>query len=169
MGDTVTVKYGVVDKKLHFSVSDTGIGIDHKDLPHIFERFYRIKQKGGDYISGSGIGLAFSKILVEMHYGNIVVESLPGKGTIFSVELPVLTNEVLESEKEREEVILKSEIETRWNKDQAKHVDLSKIEISEEFVDSMIFLVEDNTELQARITSYNVCYTKLLRMPVVMF
>ena len=151
MGDTITFKYSVGDNRLHISISDTGIGIDQNDLPHIFERFYRIKQKGGDYISGSGIGLAFSKILVEMHYGNIVVDSLPGRGTTFSVALPVLTSEVPENEKEREEEILKSEIESRWDRDQAKHVDLSRIEISGDFNDSMVFLVEDNPELQAYI------------------
>ena len=67
-------------------VSDTGSGISTQHIQHIFDRFYKIDT---NHSSGSGIGLALVKAFVEMHGGNIVVESMVGKGTVFTVEMPV--------------------------------------------------------------------------------
>jgi two-component system phosphate regulon sensor histidine kinase PhoR len=68
-------------------VTDTGIGIAREDLPHIFERFYKgDKSRAGQ---GSGIGLAIAKHVVESHCGNIQVESEEGKGTTFTINLPL--------------------------------------------------------------------------------
>jgi two-component system phosphate regulon sensor histidine kinase PhoR len=68
-------------------VTDTGIGIAREDLPHIFERFYKgDKSRAGQ---GSGIGLAIAKHVVESHGGNIQVESEEGKGTTFTINLPL--------------------------------------------------------------------------------
>lgn len=69
------------------SVKDTGIGIPRKDLPHIFERFYQVKEK--EDREGSGIGLHLVKEYVELHSGRIEVESEPHKGSIFRLYLPV--------------------------------------------------------------------------------
>ncbi|MDD3077666.1 MAG: substrate-binding domain-containing protein [Paludibacter sp.] len=66
------------------SVTDTGCGISEDDLQHIFDRFYRVNEN----ISGSGIGLALTKILVEQHNGTIDVESRSGKGSCFAVTIP---------------------------------------------------------------------------------
>jgi signal transduction histidine kinase len=70
-------------------VMDTGIGIAEADLPHIFERFYRSDQARTAVNTGSGLGLAIVKRVVEMHGGDIEVESRPGEGTIFRIFLPV--------------------------------------------------------------------------------
>jgi signal transduction histidine kinase len=70
-------------------VMDTGIGIAEADLPHIFERFYRSDQARTAVNTGSGLGLAIVKRVVEMHGGDIEVESRPGEGTNFRVFLPV--------------------------------------------------------------------------------
>lgn len=70
------------------SISDTGIGIDANDLPHIFDRYYRVENEENTMI-GSGIGLALIKELVELHGGSIRVTSLINEGTTFVIHLPL--------------------------------------------------------------------------------
>lgn len=70
------------------SVSDTGIGISDKDLPYVFERFYRADTSRSRLTGGSGIGLTIAKTIVEAHKGTISVESRPGEGARFSIRLP---------------------------------------------------------------------------------
>ena len=70
------------------SVSDTGIGIDQKDLPYIFERFYRVDRARTRQNGGHGLGLSIAKWIVDLHGGQINVESKLNKGTTFIVKLP---------------------------------------------------------------------------------
>ncbi len=74
-------------------VEDTGMGIDPDDIPHLFERFYRGKQVRQSKIHGTGLGLAIVKEILEMHEGEISVESMLGKRTKFTVTLPVYVSE----------------------------------------------------------------------------
>ena len=73
---------------LHVSVSDTGIGIPRKDLTRIFERFYRADPGRSRALGGTGLGLAIVKHLVQAMGGRLGVESQPGRGSRFWVELP---------------------------------------------------------------------------------
>lgn len=76
------------EDQLLLSVADTGYGIAPEDLPHLFERFYRIpSQEGGT--DGSGLGLAITQKLVEEHGGQIEVQSAVGSGTTFTIHLPL--------------------------------------------------------------------------------
>ncbi|MBN2890795.1 MAG: sensor histidine kinase [Bacteroidales bacterium] len=75
-------------KKVFVSVSDNGIGIDEKNLNHIFERFFRVDKSRSRERGGSGLGLAIVKHIIDSHNQTITVESEVGKGTNFTFSLP---------------------------------------------------------------------------------
>jgi len=76
------------DNTVSLVVADTGIGIPQADLPHVFERFFRVS--GRDGTAGTGLGLAIVREVVEGHGGSIRCESTEGKGTTFTITLPVV-------------------------------------------------------------------------------
>ncbi|MBK8088646.1 MAG: response regulator [Chitinophagaceae bacterium] len=114
----VQVKLGKITEGkawLQFIVSDTGIGIDEKKMPHIFERFYQVDSGLQKKYFGTGLGLPIVKQLVEMQGGTITAVSSPGMGTKFEVLLPYFIDtdveihslveeiEVIEEDDERNE------------------------------------------------------------------
>ena len=88
-GGVIEVETGVEGKYVTLSVTDHGIGIPQEDLPHIFERFRRAENQGLSGITGTGLGLAIVKHLVELHGGKVTVRSEPGKGSTFTVYVPM--------------------------------------------------------------------------------
>jgi signal transduction histidine kinase len=88
-GGTINVAAVTQDGWVEVSVSDTGEGIPAEDLPHIFERFYRVDKSRARATGGSGLGLTIAKRLVETHGGKITVQSELGKGSRFSFTLPI--------------------------------------------------------------------------------
>lgn len=82
--DTVTV-----------SVTDTGIGISAEDIPHLFQKFYRIDNSSTRTIGGTGLGLYLCRTIIELFGGRIWVESKMGQGSSFKFSLPRLRNEEL--------------------------------------------------------------------------
>jgi signal transduction histidine kinase len=76
------------DGRVRLSVSDTGLGIPAENLPHIFEKFSRIPGRG----HGTGLGLAIVREIVTAHGGEVSVESEPGKGTAFHLDLPAVAD-----------------------------------------------------------------------------
>lgn len=84
----IVVSLRWVAEHVELAVQDTGIGIPAAELPHLFERFHRVKGAQGRTIEGSGIGLSLVQELVQLHEGTIRVESVEGKGTCFTVVIP---------------------------------------------------------------------------------
>lgn len=82
----VSVEVGEYVWMLH--ISDTGLGIPEAELPHLFEKFYRINTREHMQQEGTGIGLTIVKAIVEQHHGEITVDSQYGQGTTFSIILP---------------------------------------------------------------------------------
>jgi two-component system sensor histidine kinase BaeS len=70
-------------------VADTGIGIPAEHLPHIFDRFYRIDKARNREAGGTGLGLAIVQSLAQVHDGRVMVASMPGEGSTFTVYLPI--------------------------------------------------------------------------------
>jgi two-component system, OmpR family, phosphate regulon sensor histidine kinase PhoR len=89
-GGQVLLSTEVTGGFINFTVQDTGIGISQEDLPHIFDRFFRVKGKATRHITGSGLGLALVKEVVEAHQGYIDVQSTPQVGTTFILSFPLV-------------------------------------------------------------------------------
>lgn len=87
-GGDVAIEASTSQGRLQISVSDTGIGIPSKDLPRIFERFYRVDEGRSREQGGTGLGLSIVKHIVQLHGGEITVTSEAGKGSRFMVTLP---------------------------------------------------------------------------------
>lgn len=77
------------DGHVLFRISDTGIGIPEEDQPRVFERFYKVDKARQRSMGGSGLGLSIAQKIVEMHHGEIEVESKLDEGATFKVSLPV--------------------------------------------------------------------------------
>lgn len=86
--DTVLTKEGGGDQLIMY-VSDQGVGIAESELPHLFERFYRVDSSLRRSTPGAGLGLYLARAIIEAHGGRIWVNSTPGRGTTFYFSLPV--------------------------------------------------------------------------------
>jgi signal transduction histidine kinase len=101
-GGKITIFAKEQDDFILFGVKDTGIGISEKDIKKIFEKFYRVDTTFNKAIAGAGLGLSIIKSIIEIHGGQIWVESAPQKGSTFKFTIPKaregLDAEVINSE-----------------------------------------------------------------------
>lgn len=88
-GGTIGIELKQRDRRAVVRISDTGIGIAEEDQPHIFERFYKADKSRNRTSGGNGLGLAIVKKIVDMHQGEIRVQSKLGEGAAFTVALPI--------------------------------------------------------------------------------
>ena len=145
------------------TVKDSGIGIPNTELSHIFDRFYQVDSRHSSFQQGTGIGLSVTKELVELHHGNIKVESKEGTGTTFTVWLPtsrdsytaseiVAQNQVDDSQapmlENVESIVDKKRPVERTNINGETHEDNKFEELP------IILIVEDNSDLRAYICEY---------------
>ncbi len=85
----VTVTASSFERTIQVMITDQGIGIDKKDIPHIFDRFYRADtSRTKQAVSGYGLGLSIAKKIVAIYKGSVNVKSEKGKGTTFTIQLP---------------------------------------------------------------------------------
>ena len=89
----IYIKTWNTNDRLYFSIRDTGLGIKKENLKKIFDKFYRVHTGNRHDAKGFGLGLAYVKKIIDLHEGEIKVESEYGKGTKFTVSLPIIKEE----------------------------------------------------------------------------
>lgn len=88
-GGEVQANLSRIGRRAVIRISDTGIGIPVADLPHVFDRFYRVDKARSRATGGTGLGLSIVKQIVLLHGGLISAASEENKGTTFTIELPL--------------------------------------------------------------------------------
>jgi signal transduction histidine kinase/ligand-binding sensor domain-containing protein/DNA-binding response OmpR family regulator len=139
-------------KSVAIKVRDTGIGISREEIPKLFDRFYQVDSSQTREHEGTGIGLAHTKELVELHHGTISVDSKKGEWTEFTIELPLgrdhlRSDEIVELIEQMEEETIVDE------KEYLSPTTGIQAEISDDIVDdkTMILVVEDNADVREYI------------------
>jgi two-component system phosphate regulon sensor histidine kinase PhoR len=89
----ISIRAALDGTDITVAVQDFGIGIKKEDIPRLFERFYRAGDALTRTVKGSGLGLTLVKEIVAAHRGRIEVESEPGKGSTFTIRLPLRRQE----------------------------------------------------------------------------
>ena len=92
------------DDKVVISIKDSGLGIPNEDVPHLFQKFYRVDNADRQQIGGTGLGLYLSRRLAEAMQGRLWVESVHGKGSTFFIELPRISSQEAEELRARQAV-----------------------------------------------------------------
>lgn len=107
-GGVVEVSLSKKNGWAYLMIKDTGVGIPAEDLPHIFDRFYRVdkaRARGQAGKGGAGLGLAIAKWIAQAHGGNIDVSSTVGEGTTFTIILPTLVEQTAVSPQDAQETL----------------------------------------------------------------
>ena len=150
-GQSINVELVKKNNTVQIKVADTGVGISEEDLSKVFDRFYQVNNR--EMNLGSGVGLAFTKRLVELHHGNISVESAMEKGSAFTIAIPV-SDQVYKNDQHVEEsaydlsIISDNELET----------DDSLLEEENEIIEkdqpTKLLIVDDNKEILDYLKDY---------------
>jgi len=165
---TIMIKYSKEDKsKVKVKISDSGKGISGEDFENIFDRYFQLGQKN-EQRSGTGVGLALAKDIVDLHSGKISVESKIDKGTIFTVILLTgnqhfKANEIViqeTTENDLKDYDSAADVKSGWVR--------NEVAIDENFIDEElqnVLIVEDNTDVRNFINdifkdSFNVIQAK---------
>jgi len=108
----VKIEADIDEAYVRIRVSDTGLGIPEEDIPRITQPFVQSKRGGESWSEGTGLGLALTKSLIEMHQGALAIRSAVGRGTIVTVTLPT-GGPSRAPQKEREGALEKAEAKGR--------------------------------------------------------
>lgn len=140
-GGEIAVRVHRTDDNILISVSDTGQGISAEDLSHIFERFFQVDKI---HPNGSGIGLSLAKAFIELHGGTITVESEEGKGSVFTVSLPV-------KHIDGSATAVAGNITAQDVKIELEDIDLEPLDIDKD--KTTVLVIDDNPDIRTLITS----------------
>mgnify|MGYP000061885062 CR=1 FL=1 len=149
-GGEIKVSIQMDKEFVNIKVKDTGIGISSESLPHIFDRFYQADGSSTREHEGTGIGLALTKELVELHKGKIEVKSKIGEGTEVIITFPISE----ESDKSVADNLLNKNTdnylldEAELNSPELKSTTQSKLSITEQ---EIILVIEDNSDVRSYI------------------
>ncbi len=156
-GGCVNVKVCKNGNTVEISISDNGVGIPKEQLNKIFDRFYQADNRLSKEYEGTGIGLALTKELMELHKGKILVESEEGKGTTFTISIPLgkghlKPEEICEAEKEEDKTYMNDRqpsfvSEETINREEIK-VDNSNFDFVINAGKSFLLIVEDNSDVR---------------------
>jgi len=143
-------------QEVEIKVTDTGHGIPHKHIDHIFDRFYQVEHKDNSYYEGTGIGLALTKELVELHHGMIKVESIPDKGSTFTILLPLGIEHLKpeEIEDKKPEKIITPVVSPVIPDIQDENTVVAKDTVESNNRLPILLIVEDNTDMRVYIREY---------------
>ncbi len=155
-GDKIFVHLNKKNNQLQLKIKDTGIGIEEKNLNHIFNRFYQVENSNSKNNSGTGIGLALTKELILMMNGKIQVKSKINKGTTFTILLPITQNKKI--------TIAKNKPLIKIEKKQKQIEDKLIINTNNKNL-PIALIVEDNNDVATYIvscleTNYQISYAK---------
>ncbi len=146
----------VENRVVTIKISDTGHGIPPEYIDHIFDRFYQAEHKDNSYYEGTGIGLALTKELVELHHGTIKVESKPDKGSSFIIFLPLgkehLEPEEIETDRPNEAKSLAFPAVVKESKEESTTAIETDFEPNNNL--PVLLIVEDNNDMRIYIREY---------------
>jgi CheY-like chemotaxis protein/AraC-like DNA-binding protein len=152
-GGQIRVHIYLSEEYLKLEVLDNGIGLSLEDATKVFDRFYQVQSSQTAKMVGSGIGLAFTKNIVELHHGNIFVRSVPGKETCFTTQL-LLDNTHLKAQEPSPNEILHAingkdypeDIDPNW-------VNQNSLEIDTDTKKETVLVVDDNDDIRKYLRS----------------
>ncbi|MEN2489381.1 two-component regulator propeller domain-containing protein [Flavobacterium sp. B11] len=149
-GQSIHVELLKKNDTVQIKVADTGVGISAENLSKVFDRFYQVNNR--EMNLGSGVGLAFTKRLVELHHGEISAESAEEQGSTFTVAIPIL-DQVYKNDQQIEESLYDLSIVTDNELDNE-----NEIEEENEVIDSnqpvKLLIVDDNKEILDYLQDY---------------
>ncbi|MEJ2507417.1 MAG: response regulator, partial [Ignavibacteriaceae bacterium] len=159
--DEIKVRVNIINTFVEIRIMDTGIGIPADRLPHVFDRFYQVDASSTREHEGTGIGLALTKELIELHKGRITVKSLESEGTEFIIQLP-LGNLNIEKEQLVDTPLNNRTQESIYNEtDSIENIPASSTQLAHRSFSEggnlassnkeIILVVEDNADVRAYI------------------
>ena len=156
-GGTITLTVAPAGAHCLLQVKDTGIGIRTEQIPYLFERFHQAEGSASRSYEGSGLGLALVKELVELHGGQISVESVYGEGTTFSVWLhfgsthlpPERVLEIPAEFHSSKAAVELADVEADLSEDEAENNNFEALQpVNSETVAGTVLVVDDNPDLR---------------------
>jgi ligand-binding sensor domain-containing protein/signal transduction histidine kinase/DNA-binding response OmpR family regulator len=150
-GQSINVELLKKNDTVQIRVADTGVGISKEDLSKVFDRFYQVNNR--EMNLGSGVGLAFTKRLVELHHGEITAESTKEEGSVFTVSFPI-SDHVYKNDQHVESSLYELSIITDNELAADDQLLAEEKEIAEKDQPTKLLIVDDNKEILDYLQDY---------------